>query len=233
MARKKNKFTEEVEDINLVPVMNLVLCLIPAVLFNTQLVKIGMIDVNAPKFAPPSSTPPPPDAEKPLGLTLLLDNNGFLLSAKGKDLSTADMLGEGDSKGVRINLVSNADYKDDGAIKRGKSGLPNGKTYDYVSLYSKLKKIRDKNPDKKDKPPEVLTISADNNVEFKYIIRTMDVARFELKKEVKKPEDFNVLEEKNSYIKEKSKNAKGETVESNKTLWAYVTFATPSPEKAK
>ncbi len=33
MARKKSKFVEEVEDLNLVPIMNLVLCLIPLVLF--------------------------------------------------------------------------------------------------------------------------------------------------------------------------------------------------------
>ena len=33
MARKKSKFVEEVEDINLIPIMNLVLCLIPLVLF--------------------------------------------------------------------------------------------------------------------------------------------------------------------------------------------------------
>jgi biopolymer transport protein ExbD len=226
MSRRK-KFTEEVEDINLVPIMNLVLCLIPAVLFNTQLVKIGMIDVNAPQIAPPSPKPPKDEPEKPLGLTLLIDSKGFLLSAKGADLSAPEALGEGDQNGVRIGLVNDKDYKaSDG--KNAKSSLPRGMSYDYVSLYNKLKVLRGKYPDKKEKPPEVMTISAESTVEFKYIIRSMDVARYEFTKDVKKPDDFIVGSEANSYVTEKKDK---KTV--YKALWAYVTFAMSTSGNAK
>lgn len=226
MSRRK-KFTEEVEDVNLVPIMNLVLCLIPAVLFNTQLVKIGMIDVNAPQIAPPSSKPKEQDPEKPLGLTLLIDSKGFLLSAKGADLSAPEALGEGDKNGVRIGLVNDKDYK---AIegKKSKSTLPRGKSYDFVSLYNKLKVLRAKYPDKKEKPPEVMTISAESTVEFRYIIRSMDVARYEFTKDVKKPNDFLVGSEYNSYVTEKKD---GKQV--YKALWAYVTFAMSTSGNSK
>ena len=220
MARRKSKFTEEVEDLNLIPIMNLVLCLIPAVLFKTQLVKIGMIDVNAPQIAPPSNKPPKDDPEKPLGLTLMIDKKGFLLTAKGADLSAPTVLGEGNKDGVRIGLTSDKDYN----LKDFTKGTtPKGMTYNYVSLYNKLKVLRAKFPDKKEKPPEVLTISAENNIEFKYIIRVMDLARYEFEKEVKSPNDMLLGESNNSYIEEK--NEQGFDF---KPLWAYVTFASPT-----
>ena len=220
MARKKSKFVEEVEDLNLIPIMNLVLCLIPAVLFKTQLVKIGMIDVNAPQIAPPSNKPPEPDKEKPLGLTLVIDKKGFLLSAKGADLSVPNVLGEGTKDGVRINLTSDKDYN----LKDFKVGTtPKGTTYDYVSLYNKLKVLRAKFPDKDEKPPEVLTLSAENTIEFKYVIRVMDIARYEFAKDVKSPDDMLLKENHNSYIKED--NAQGFDF---KPLWSYVTFASPT-----
>jgi biopolymer transport protein ExbD len=217
MARRKSKFTEEVEDLNLIPIMNLVLCLIPAVLFKTQLVKIGLIDVNAPQIAPPSNKPPKDDPDKPLGLTLMIDKKGFLLTAKGADLAV--VLGETSKDGVRIGLTSDKDYN----LKDFTKGTnPKGMTYNYVALYNRLKTLRDKFPDKKEKPPEILTISAENTVEFKYIIRVMDIARYEFAKDVKGPDDMLLGEAYNSYVEEK--NEQGFDF---KPLWAYVTFASP------
>ena len=51
MAKRKKKGAEEkIDDLNLVPIMNLVVCLIPIVLFGMSLVKIGVINVTLPKL---------------------------------------------------------------------------------------------------------------------------------------------------------------------------------------
>ena len=51
MPRSKKKgIDDKLEDLNLVPIMNLVVCLIPMVLLGTALVKIGVLNVNAPNF---------------------------------------------------------------------------------------------------------------------------------------------------------------------------------------
>ena len=76
MARRKNKFVETADELNLVPIMNLVLCLIPVVLFGTQLVKIGITNISAPKLGQ-SKPNPNPDEEKPLGLTVAIAKDGF------------------------------------------------------------------------------------------------------------------------------------------------------------
>jgi biopolymer transport protein ExbD len=69
MARKKKAFEEKMEDLNLVPIMNLVVVLIPVVLFGMSLVKIGVVNVNAPKFGMGQAAPADDD-KKPLNLTI-------------------------------------------------------------------------------------------------------------------------------------------------------------------
>jgi hypothetical protein len=45
MARKKKGVSTDVEDLNLVPIMNLVVCLIPIILYGTVMVKVGVVNV--------------------------------------------------------------------------------------------------------------------------------------------------------------------------------------------
>ena len=86
MARKKKGVSTDVEDLNLVPIMNLVVCLIPIILYGTVLVKVGVVNVNAPKFGMGKATPSD-DEEKPLNLTLGIEETGFRLKAGGADIN--------------------------------------------------------------------------------------------------------------------------------------------------
>ena len=46
-GRKKKSVDTKIEDLNLVPIMNMMVVLIPVVLVGTSLVKIGVVDVSS------------------------------------------------------------------------------------------------------------------------------------------------------------------------------------------
>ena len=214
MARKKSKFVEQVEDINLVPIMNLVLCLIPLVLFKTQLVKIGMVNVSAPKVGPASTKPQEEDKDKkPLGLTVALSKDGFLLKATGADLSTI-FEGQGDASGVKIPMKTEDYSNKDGDVEKLT-------TYDYIELYKKLLTLREMYEDDK-----LLTLTAEPELEFKYLIRTMDVVRYQFDDGVKMSNISELSEAANNSKYKKVEEGEGDTATSTyKALWDQVTFA--------
>lgn len=206
MARKAN-YEEIVEDLNLVPIMNLVLCIIPLILFKTQLVKIGIINVNAPKIGPASSAPQPESDEKPLGLTVALSESGFQLKATGANVfEVLGMAQTGDDAAVKIDKKEQT-YTDQ--FGKDKKILD----FDYVDLYKKLAQIRDKYPEEK-----LLTVTADPTLEFKHVIRTMDSIRFRLL-------DDNVKDIKDLSDKTDSAKFRAGKETMYEPLWDQVTFA--------
>lgn len=215
MARKKSKFVEQVEDINLVPIMNLVLCLIPLVLFKTQLVKIGMVNVSAPKVGPASSQKQEEDKDtKPLGLTVALSKDGFLLKATGADLSA--YFNEGDATGVKIPMKAEQYSNKNGDVEKVT-------TYDYIELYKKLLKLRESYEDDK-----LLTLTAEPELEFKYLIRTMDVVRYQFADGVKMDSiaDLSEAANQSKYKKvEEEGDEGGQATSTYQPLWDQVTFA--------
>lgn len=217
MARK-SKYKETVEDINLIPIMNLVLCLIPAVLFKTQLVKIGMINVSAPSFGPSSSKPKDDKEEKPLGLTVALSKEGFLLKATGANLfEVLGLTADGEASGVKIP-------KKKDIFSSSKGGDVDVIEYDYVMLYDYLSRIKDTYKDEK-----LLTLVADPDLEFKYMLRAMDVVRFRF--EATKFANIKDMSEAAASFKYKKvkeevtgDDGKTKTVEAYEPLWDQVTF---------
>jgi len=218
MARRNSRYQEVIEEINLVPIMNLVLCLIPLVLFKTQLVKVGMINVSAPKIGPSSSKPQPDKDDKPLGLTVSLSDEGFMLKATGANLSELLGVTAAENGAIKINKITETYVKDNKDIKM--------QSYDYIKLYNHLSTLKDKYPDEK-----LLTLTATSKIPFKYIIRTTDVIRYRFKEAsgFKNIKDISKAAKDLKYekVKEEVKNEKGqmETKEAYKALWDQVTFA--------
>jgi len=203
MARK-SKYKEEVEDLNLIPIMNLVLCLIPVVLFKTQLVKIGIIDVNPPQIqSAPSSTPPDPD-KKPFGLTLMVDESKLVVSAADGQLSNVF---PGKTE-VEVGMDSSV------------TAEPGTHNYDYVKLYRTMQKIRAHFSDEKYEK-ELLKIKAKSATHFKYIIRMMDIVRYEIRAE----QHISDIEKLSKAVEgQKFVNIGDDKVIEHKPLWAYITF---------
>ena len=82
--KRKTSQKQSSSDVNLIPIMNLVLVLIPAILYQTQLVKIGVIEMDAPKI---NCCRHPNPSEQPLGLKISLDHNkGFILETSAKPI---------------------------------------------------------------------------------------------------------------------------------------------------
>lgn len=164
MARGKKRAEEKLDDLNLVPIMNLVVCLIPIVLFGMSLVKIGVINVNAPKFGMGQAAPADDD-KKPLNLTVAIAENGFRLTAGGADIN--QVLG-----------VAAPAAADPAAAAGQPAGvvIPKKKDkYDFVKLYLDLVKIKDAFPDE-----TIINLTADAKIPIKYVVGVIDSMRFRL-----------------------------------------------------
>lgn len=165
MARKKKKaFDDKIEDLNLVPIMNLVVCLIPMVLAGAALVKIGVVNVNAPKFGMGAAEETESD-EKPLNLTIAVGEDGFRLSASGADIN--EILG--------LAPAAAADPAAPAAPTQGPLIGKKGENYDYVELYNKLAVVKGRFPEE-----TIVNLTADPQIAFKHIINVMDVIRYKL-----------------------------------------------------
>ena len=199
MARNnKMKVDERIEDLNLVPIMNLVVCLIPMVLVGMSLVKIGVINVNAPRFGM-GQAEPSDDEEKPLGLTIAIGQDGFRLTATGADINTE--LGE----------TPAAPAGDAAAGMPPQPGVfipKNGDVYNYSELYNKLVVLKDNHADE-----TIVNLTADAKIPFKFVIKVMDSMRFRL--------------EANSYADAESFTYASPKMEANKQelLWPDIVFA--------
>lgn len=166
MARKKKKgISTEIEDLNLVPIMNLVVCLIPMVLLGMSLVKVGVVNVNAPKFGQGAATPEESD-KKPLNLTVAVGADGFRLQA------TADL-------NAALGLAAPAATPD--AAAADPTAAPpimipkKGEEYDFVELYNKMVAIKGKFPDE-----SIVNLTAEAKIPFKHLIFVMDSLRVQL-----------------------------------------------------
>ncbi len=196
MARKKKKFDDKIEDLNLVPIMNLVVCLIPIVLLGTSLVKIGVINVNAPKFGMGQAAPDDSE-EKPLNLTVAVGEDGFRITASGADINQVLGLAPAAEPGAEPTEAA-----------AGPLIAKQGENYDYVELYNKLVQIKEKFPEE-----TIINLTADARIPFKVMIYTMDSIRVRLEKD-----SYEDIEG----FKAASVNYEGNTV---KLLWPDVVFA--------
>jgi biopolymer transport protein ExbD len=170
MARKKKGVSTDVEDLNLVPIMNLVVCLIPIILYGTVMVKIGVINVNAPKFGMGKATPPSDDEEKPLNLTLGIEETGFRLKATGADINQL--------LGMEPAAMAAPDADPSAMPVAGVLIPKKGDDYDFVELYNKLVVI------KKAKPEEsIINLTADKKIHYVHIIKSMDAIRYQLEQD--------------------------------------------------
>ncbi len=150
MGRVKRRHVETDTELNLVPIMNLVMCLIPMVLLGMSMLKVGVLNVEAERFSPT----PEPTAEVPLGLAVAVGADGFRVSAAGDDVGK--LLGLPDGSPV-LHIARRA-----GA-------------YDHVALYNSLVTIKDHYPKE-----TIVKLTADRGTPFRDLVSAMDVMRTRL-----------------------------------------------------
>lgn len=146
----------ELPELDLTPIMSILVILIPVLLFAFNFFQIKITEVQAPR----SSAAPKKqkdDKEKPLNLTVIVTSKGFAVSQQSE-------LAEGGEAGENIKMLANPPEKSDG--------------YDYATLYNLL--VKKKNTWKKEK---TINIGAEMDIHWDTVARTLDATRVYLEKE--------------------------------------------------
>lgn len=158
--RPRKKMAEKVVEANLLPVMNIMFLLIPALLMAMEFASMAAINVSPPKFSSAPSEPQEEkkEQEKPLDLKVFIMEEGFRVEASGQQ-EGADAGKSADSSRPTIPLA--------------KSGAPveDFERYDYAALEAKAKEYKALFPN-----DVTVKISAEANVPMQVLIWTMDAA---------------------------------------------------------
>ncbi len=143
---------EDVE-LNMTPVMNLMVCMIPLLLSTASFIKIGVIDLNLPPAVGTSVTQlaAPKEIQKKLDLAITITNEGFYISSSLAILKSVD--GEGPTIPLREN-----------------------KEYNFDELSKKLYEIKKKALGSFSDIDNII-IQAEPDVKYQLLVDTMDAAR--------------------------------------------------------
>lgn len=112
MAKRKpserRNYKDEDMELNLVPMMNLISILIPALLISVAFVEIAVINVSAPAIGPaPDDADEPEDDKPPLNLTVTITDKGYTIAASGAVLGP-DGQPAGENAGPTIPVKQSA-----------------------------------------------------------------------------------------------------------------------------
>ena len=158
MARKRKKNQEAEVEANLLPVMNIMFLLIPALLMAMEFASMAAINVSPPKFSSAPSEPQEEkkEQEKPLDLKVFIMEDGYRVEASGQQ-EGADAGKAADSSRPTIPLA--------------KAGAPidDYERYDFDALEAKAKEYKKLFPN-----DTTVKVSAESNVPMQVLITTMD-----------------------------------------------------------
>ncbi len=157
--RRTRKIEEMTLDIR--PVMNLMVVLIPMLLAGSVWTKLAIKQLNLPpKTAGGTGAEmdKPMELEKRLGLNVIISKQGFYIGSASGFLQL-------DQQGKEEGVPPTIPLKEDGSL-------------DYQALQDKLKEIKEKvlTSDFSDKNAIILTAEAD--IPYKFVIKTMDNLTF-------------------------------------------------------
>ena len=175
---RKDRGNEEVDpQLNLAPIMNMVVILIPLLLLSIVFLKVGVINASAPQITPGKASDELP--KEPLNLTVSISSDGFGLATTG---AVHPALPGCPEPGPTVCLAKDVDLdatfgvaKRTGDAAALESAL---QAYDWKELYGELARIKEQHADE-----TTINITADSDVPYAVIVRVMDVARFKLDKE--------------------------------------------------
>ena len=172
-------------DLNLAPIMNMVVILIPLLLLSVVFLKVGTINVSTPDLVT-GLTPSERLEDEPLRLTVGIGGSGFTLSTSGTTLAARAGCPPAGPTVCTADGVSASDAFDDarrhferGDTSAGEAALGRGvNSYDWPGLYNELARIKAEHEDE-----TIINVTADPDVPYAAIVRVMDVARFKLEKD--------------------------------------------------
>ena len=160
MARRKKKLEEGEVEANLIPVMNVMFLMIPALLLAMEVARFAAIAVSPPKYAAKADQKEEQEKkEKPLDFKVFIMEDGYRVSASGQQ-EGAEAGTEADSSRPSIPL------------KTPGAPLDEYDRYAYDKLEAKAKELKSAYPKE-----FTATVSAENSIPFQVMIGTMDALR--------------------------------------------------------
>ena len=187
--RRKKGWDDKLEEINLTPIMNMVVILIPLLLLSVVFQQMGVINISSPKIIGGDTHVDPVER---LSLTIGISTSGFTLTdGRGARLPPVEGCSpqnpvticnrsEGDVAGLldEVHALRSAYDVTGDKNMLGRSDARLGEAvehFDFRQLYNTLVQLKVKYPEEK-----VVTVSADPSVPFELLVSTMDTARYKL-----------------------------------------------------
>lgn len=164
MARKRKRNTAA-EELNLVPIMNLVTILIPFLLMAAQFVSLAVIDSTLPAIGPPQ--PVPEDEEKPLNLSVLVTDRGYFIAGADAVLNPG-----GEEEEAPAAAAEGEGEEQEPTVPCKEEGCPTAESYDTVELKRYLNMIKDEYPNE-----ENVILVPEARIPYEVLIITMDATR--------------------------------------------------------
>jgi biopolymer transport protein ExbD len=146
MPHKKRE-DEEVTEPNVLPVMNIMFLMIPALLLAMEIAKMAAITVTPPNTTASSKAnpDPPPDAPR-LDFKVFIREDGF--------------------------QISTAQQRESIALAKPGAPMADYERYDYVALEAKAKELKQRFA-----AESVVTLTAENDVSLQVLTMAMDAVR--------------------------------------------------------
>jgi biopolymer transport protein ExbD len=162
MAGFKTRRHRGEEELNLVPIMNLVSILIPFLLMAAQFVHLAVIDSTLPAIGEPQEVEKEEDEKPPLVLTVVVTDRGFTVGGAdavlNPDMEEEEEPEEGDEREPTVPCSD--------------GNCSNPESYDYEELTRLLSKIKDEYPDDQN-----VILLPEARIQYEIIVRVMDAAR--------------------------------------------------------
>ncbi len=190
MPRRRLRHQDDPDEteLNLAPIMNIVIILIPLLLLSVVFVSASIINIHVPTLcgvsacdASDKDTPTAP----PLNLTVAIGHKGFELAARAAPLPPIEGCpSDGPTICLRDTQADTADLFgqarraiDSGDRAQGQAILDRAlEQYDWRRLYNTLHQLKVDNPDE-----SIVSVSASSDVPFAAVVRLFDTARVRLK----------------------------------------------------
>ncbi len=146
--------TEDAEDLNLVPIMNLVTILIPFLLMAAEFVSLSVIDSTLPAIGAPTTQQEEEKEEDkpPLNLSIIITNTGYTVAG------SAAVLKDQEGDGPTIPCLE--------------PGCPTADSYDLKDLRRLLGEIKDEYEDE-----ENVILVPESSIQYEVLVKTMDGTR--------------------------------------------------------
>ncbi len=152
---KRRHIETENTELNLTPIMNLMVVMIPILLSSTQFVRISILELNLPSSvgaaAVAGAAALPKETQRTLDLTVSITDRGFYIS------SALAVLPGDDTAGPTIPKNAAGEYDFEALSKK---------------LYEVKQKAREHFPD-----TEAVVIQAEKDISYQILVNTMDAAR--------------------------------------------------------